>query len=91
MEEKNKRSERPAARMRDAQGRKGGGGSRETAIEESKETAVQVSSHQADEYVKPAYVTSSCRDYVVFVFVVWLFGCLDYLRVMSLLFGLPQG
>ena len=48
-EEENNNLEHRAARMRDAQSRKGGEGSRETAVEESKRRTVdRVARHQAD-------------------------------------------
>ena len=48
-EKEKKSSERRAGGIHDAQGRKGGGGSRETAVEESKETADRVARHQVDQ------------------------------------------
>ena len=43
-----KSSERCAAQMRGARNRKGGGGGREIAIQEGKETADKVARHQTD-------------------------------------------
>ena len=48
VEEENKSSERRAARKRDAQSRARGGGSRETAGEEMKETADRVARPETD-------------------------------------------
>ena len=48
VEEEHKRSKRRAARVRKAQSRKGGWGTRKTAGAESKETANRVARHQAE-------------------------------------------
>ena len=65
VEEAKNNSERCAARMHGAQSRRGAGGSRETAVAESKtETADRVARRQADRYKEPVHVTSSnyCGD-----------------------------